>query len=283
MEPIAVNTRTGLLRIGPYAVHPRLTFAEFTSHQEVKQEVFDEIVYVAHAYLPEFRFLGYTTTTRCDFFDEYIAGMCLQPKVELVEQEEAWVAALKDMVAWTRRVKAWLTAEFGAAHEISPPVLFDEDRWLTPNEVADLDGWTYQYPWGEFSYTFHWEIEASVHFSFDRHCQIGDWDGLRAKCCRYAGRAKNVEILQNRTLIEAAIDAIAANYEYLVVRASVTPDLRSLVFDLPHWSTEAVVTVEPDYPDKPFCIERHDARRKEYSDLEHLPDKLQVFLDTKEL
>lgn len=285
MESIALDTQSGSIVMGPYTIHPLLTFEEITSHKGVNSKSSElGVVSERYVYLPHVEFLGYQIATRLDFFsDQYVNAMYFHRIQEQSLDEDSWVTELREMVVWTRYIKGWLKTEFGSPHKISSPVFLDEDQWLTHEEVAHLDYWIYSYDWGEFGYTFHWETNASVHLHFDQHYQIGDWDGLRTKCRRYADSAQKIEILRNYSFIEAAIDTIAVNYDYKVARVLVTPDLRSLVFDLPHWSTKVVVTVQPDYPKKPFRIQRNDALRKEYSDIEHLPDVLRIFLETKEL
>jgi hypothetical protein len=277
---ITINRETGTLQIGHYTIHPRSTYGEMgDNYPELKRHLVhsDE----AYVYLPQLEFLNDDIETRLDFFSRYISGVYISRPIEK-GTEATWVKNLHEMVIWTQHIKSWLSREFGSPHREEPPVLLDEDDWLSKDEVAHLDYWIYEFPWGEFGYTFHWETNASIHFRYDIPYQMQDWDGLREEC-RYlkVNRYPNVDVLTNNHLIQEAIDVLSTNYDYKVIRPIV--HVNGLIFDLPQWSTKAIVEVRPNYPDAPYRISRNDTLKTVYVTKENLVESLQTFLTIEKL
>jgi hypothetical protein len=287
MESIVVSLETGLVNIGRFSFHPRLTYREVEfNYPNLKRELSKSLIRPhAYIYLPKFEFLNYHTEARLTSYDRYISSISFSRVVEQAIDDATYEKKLHEMVVWTRHIKSWLSTQFGTPHRIKPPVLMDEKRWLSPDEIAHLDYWIYSQAWGEFGYSFHWQTSASVHFHFDIPYRIQNWEGLRDEC-RYLAQVNQWHIerkMRNQPYIEAAIDVLSAHYDYVKVRALIAYDLRCLSFDLPQRSSKVIVYVRPNHPDKPYRIERSDRVRKVYTTAENLVEALRVFLEAENL
>ena len=283
MEAVRIDQETGFVAIDRFTFHPRMKYAEIEAHYPAleRQLVNQDIMPAAHVYLPRLNFLNFQVEARLAFYQRYISGIYFAPAIG----GAAWDDKLHALVVWSQHIKHWLYAQFGPPHQVEPPVLLNEDQWLSTDEIAQLDYWIYSYPWGEFGYTFHWETAATVHIHFDLPSQFGGWEGLRDQCqyLRAVNHWQLQEKTRNQPLIETLIDILSVHYDYMSVRALVSPDLGCLILDLPRWATKVTVDVRPDDPEMPYLIARDDTARKVPASAESLIASLSLFLEVEAL
>jgi hypothetical protein len=297
---IHINSESGKMQIGEYVIYPHMTHEMFgrnypsVERREVFEVKFDRAMYPGvspdhiHYTLPPQRLFDQLRTVSVfASHSRYLTHIHVardrnQLPYPTIEER------LVEVVRWAKDIKVWLSQHFGTPHWVSPPKLIDEKTWLSDEQLRHLQGWQYQFPWGRFGYDYDWETGDLLIYTIDKQYLHQTWDGFVDHCVyqlRFYSHPKFAPMSEQQArldLIKQAVSEIRLHFDYMSMDMIVLWGLRGLSFNLPHWSTRAILEVRPSNLADPYHLSRYDWLIQASVSRDKLFETLRVFLENKD-
>ena len=287
---IDINRETGTVTWDGFTLHPQLTHDEliqtylnftvildqYDVHQR-KERIynFPRTVLGEYYLIPEVRCWDNRLST-IDFMRE--------PFGHSDDEIDHWRREPK----WAVFAQKWLKTQLGNPHMIEPGVLYDEAKYLSPNEIKFLQSWQYKFTWGKASFYYDsLYMPGAIYIHYDYHQRISSWDKLTEECDRLLQNEQErnngfyaPHLLATRSLI----DILQPNFDFQKIKPHV--HATGLSFPILGGTIKVVIEVRPKNVSKKYKISRPDTTKTSFiaeGDNSRLIDELRLFLEAETL
>lgn len=284
---IDINRETGTVTWDGFTLHPQLTHDEFVQQYPLIKPKHDIMLFSGiqrRIYdLTPIKIDNYALIPQAIYDNSILDSLSFTRDDDEYSEDDL---GMPELAHWGKNIHHWLTVQFGEPHKTRPASFFDEDDFLTPEEIPYLETWTYNFKWG--SVGFHYDCVRTVAYIFihyDYHKQVDTWEKLAQECDLRIQKDQEIngKLLGHLVMIRALIDPLSPLFDYQTVKPMIADG--KIHFSLNNNTRRVAIHVFPENSIIKYKLRRHDTAKELFiaDDYSQLIDTLRLFFEAETL